>query len=135
MAQRTWYDSPETLNRKVYQINLTFYPQGTSNTAYTVTAGTLVDGKGVASVARNSSAGEYLITLQDTYARLLSKYGSIQMASATDLNLQFATIANVGTGTPPTIIVRALAGATPTDIAANANNSVSVTLTFSDATS
>lgn len=134
MAQRTWYDPPATLDRKVYQINLTFYPQGTSNTAYTVAAGTLVGGKGVASVLRNSSAGEYLITLQDTYARLLSKYGSIQMASATDLNLQFATIANVGTASAPTILVRALAGATPTDIAADANNSVSVTLTFSDAT-
>jgi hypothetical protein len=135
MAQRTWLEPAKTLDRKVYAINLTFYPQGTSNTAYTVAAGTLVGGKGVASVARNSSAGEYLITLQDTYARLLSKYGSIQMASATDLNLQFATIANVGSGSAPTILVRALAGATPTDIAANANNSISVTLTFSDASS
>ncbi|HEY5955555.1 MAG TPA: hypothetical protein VIV60_03335 [Polyangiaceae bacterium] len=134
MAQRTWYDPPKTLDRKVYEINLTFLPQGTSNTAYTVAAGTLVGGKGVASVVRNATAGEWLITLQDTYARLLSKYGSIQMASATDLTLQFATIANVGTATAPTILVRALAGATPTDIAANANNSVSVTLTFSDAT-
>lgn len=134
MAQRTWYDPPKTLDRKVYQLNLTFYPQGTSNTAYTVAAGTLVGGKGVASVARNATAGEWLITLQDTYARLLSKYGSIQMASATDLTLQFATIANVGTASAPTILVRALAGATPTDIAADANNSVSVTLTFSDAT-
>lgn len=135
MAQRTWYDPPATLERKVYQIHLTFFPQGTSNTAYTVAAGTLVGGKGVASVLRNSSAGEWLITLQDTYARLLSKTGSIQMASATDLTLQFATIANVGSASAPTILVRALAGATPTDIAANANNSVSVVLTFSDATS
>lgn len=135
MAQRTWYDPPKTLERKVYQINMTFYPQGTSNTAYTVAAGTLVGGKGVASVVRNASAGEYLITMQDTYARLLSRHGSIQMAAATDLILQFATITNVGTGTAPTILVRALAGATPTDIAANANNSVSVVLTFSDATS
>lgn len=133
MAQRTWFEPPLTLDRKVYHINLTFFPQAASNTAYTVAAGTLVGGKGVASVVRNATAGEWLITLQDTYKRLMSKYGSIQMAAATDLTFQFATIANVGTTTAPTILVRALAVATPTDIAANANNSVSVTLCFSDA--
>jgi hypothetical protein len=135
MAQRTWLESPKTLDRKVYEINLTFLPQGTSNTAYTVAAGTLVGGKGVASVVRNATAGEWLITLQDSYKKLLSKYGSIQMASATDLTLQFATIANLGTTSAVTVLVRALAAATPTDIAANANNSVSVTLCFSDADS
>jgi len=133
MAQRTWLESPKTLDRKVYELNVVFYPQGTSNTAYTVSAGTMVGGKGIASVVRNGSAGEWLITLQDSYKRLLKRGGSIQMAAATDLSLQFATIANVGTGSPPTILVRALAGATPTDIAANANNSISISLTFSDA--
>ncbi len=133
MSQRTQYESATTLDRKVKEINLTFYPQGTSNTAYTVAAGTLVGGKGVASVARNASAGEWLITMGDPYKRLLSRYGSIQMAAATDLQLQFATIANLGSTSSPTILVRALAGATPTDIAANANNSVSVTLIFCDA--
>lgn len=134
MAQRTWFTSAfGLLDRKVYDINLTFYPQGTSNTAYTVAAGTLVGGKGVASVARNAAAGEWLITLQDPYKKLLSRWGSIQMASATDLNLQFATIANLGTSSAVTVLVRALAVATATDIAANANNSVSITLRFSDA--
>jgi hypothetical protein len=135
MAQRTWLESPKTLDRKVYELNVVFYPQGTSNTAYTVAAGTMVGGKGVASVVRNGSAGEWLITLQDSYKRLLKRGGSIQMAAATDLSLQFATIANVGTTSAPTILVRALAGATPTDIAANANNSISISLTFSDADS
>ena len=135
MGQRTFlYNDAGRLERKVRIIDLTFFPQGASNTAYTVAAGTLVGGKGVASVVRNGSAGEYLITLQDSYKRLLSKYGSIQMAAATDLNLQFATIANLGSSTAAvTVIVRALAGATPTEIAANANNSISVTLVFSDA--
>jgi hypothetical protein len=133
MAQRTWQEPAVTLDRKVYDINLTFYPQGTSDTAYTVAAGTLVGGKGVASVARNATAGVWLITLQDSYKKLLSKWGSIQMASATDLTFQFGTIANLGTTSPVTVLVRANAVATPTDIAANANNSVSVTLRFSDA--
>ncbi len=129
MAQRTWQDTSRTmLDRKVYDINLTFFPAGTSNPTFTASAC-----KGVATIVRNGGAGEWLITLQDTYKRLLSKYGSIQMASATDLTFQFATIANVGSASAPTILVRALAGATPTDIAANANNSVSVTLRFSDA--
>lgn len=129
MAQRTWQDTSRTmLDRKVYDINLTFFPQGTSNPTFTASAC-----KGVASIVRNGGAGEWLITLQDTYKRLLSKYGSIQMASSTDLQLQFATIANLGSTSAVTVLVRALAGATPTDIAANANNSVSVTLRFSDA--
>lgn len=137
MAQRTWFfDEEGLLDRKVRTINLTFFPQGASNTAYTVAAGTLVGGKGVASVARNAAAGEYLITLQDSYKKILSKYGSIQMAAATDLTFQFSTIANLGsTTTGVTILVRALAVATTTDIAANANNSISVTITFSDADS
>ena len=134
MAQRSWlFSALGLLDRKVYDINLTFYPQGNSTTAYTVAAGTLVGGKGVASVARTSNAGEWLITLQDPYKKLLSRWGSIQMASATDLVLQFATIANLGTTSAVTVLVRANAVATPTDIAADANNSVSVTLRFSDA--
>lgn len=130
MAQRTWLESPQTLDRKVHAVSMTFFPQGTSDPTFTASAC-----KGVASIVRNGGAGEWLITLQDTHKRLLSKWGSIQMASATDLTFQFATIANVGTTSAVTVLVRALAGATPTDIAANANNSVSVTLLFSDADS
>lgn len=130
MAQRTWLDAPQTLDRKVHAVSMTFFPQGTSNPTFTASAC-----KGVATIVRNGGAGEWLITLQDTHKRLLSKWGSIQMASATDLTFQFATIANVGTTSAVTVLVRALAGATPTDIAANANNSVSVTLLFSDADS
>lgn len=115
------------LDRKVYDINATFFPAGTSNPTFTASAC-----KGVASIVRNGTAGEWLVTLQDTYKRLLSKWGSIQMASATDLTFQFATIANVGSNAPVTILIRANAGATPTDISANANNSVSFTLRFSD---
>lgn len=132
MASRTFSGPPLSLERKVYEIHATFFPQGTSNPTFTA-----ANCKGVASIVRNGGAGEWLITLQDCYKRLLSKYGSIQLASAADLNLQFATIANLGSSTnaPVTVLVRALAGATPTDISANANNSVSVTLVFSDADS
>lgn len=128
MAQRSWQDTTRTmLDRKVEEINLTFFPAGAGNPTFTASSC-----KGVASIVRNGTAGEWLITLQDTYKRLLSKWGSIQMAASTDLNFQFATITGVGTNAVVTVLVRALAVATPTDIAANANNSVSVTLRFSD---
>lgn len=122
-------DTLLTLGKKRTLISVTFFPQGTSDP--TVNA---FDSRGVASVVRNGTAGEWKITLSDTWARLISKGGSIQMASATDLTLQFATISNFGSANAPTILVRALQGATPTDIAANANNSVSVLLVVTDST-
>lgn len=130
MSQRTWYQAVLTLFRKPKALHITFFPAGTGNPTTTAR-----DIKGVASIVRNGTAGEWLITLQDTYKRLVSKTGSIQMAASTDLTFQFATIANVGTTTAPTILVRALAVATPTDIAADANNSISVSLVFDDADS
>ncbi len=108
-------------------LNFRFFPAGASNPTTTAQ-----DIKGVASIARNGTAGEWLITLQDSYKRLLSAQATIQMATATDLVPQFATIANVGTTTPVTLLLRANAAATPTDIAAGANNSISVTLIFDD---
>jgi hypothetical protein len=128
MASRTFREPPQSLERKVYEIHATFFPQGTSNPLFTP-----ANCKGFASIVRNGTAGEWLITVQDTFRRILARGGSIQMASATDLNLQFATIAGVASTSPPTLIVRTLAGATPTDIAANANNSITVSLVVSDA--
>lgn len=127
MASRTWQQPPLTLSLKPRELNIRFFPAGTGNPTTTAQ-----DVKGVASIVRNGGAGEWLITLQDTYKRLIRATGSIQMASATDLTFQVATVANVGTTSAVTVIVRALAGATPTDIAANANNSVFVTLVFDD---
>jgi hypothetical protein len=76
-----------------------------------------------------------LITLQETYKRLLSAQATIQMTTATDLVPQIGDVSNLGTATPVTVIVRANAVATPTDIAANANNSITLTLIFDDADS
>ncbi len=127
MTQRTQYEPPTTLSRKPRMLNIRFFPAGTSNPTYSAQ-----DTKGVASIVRNGTAGEWLITLQDSYKRLLSAQATIQMATATDLVPQFATIANVGTATPVTLLLRANAAAVPTDIAAGANNSISVTLIFDD---
>lgn len=126
MTQRTQYEPATTLSRKPRMLNIRFFPAGAGNPTSTAQ-----DVKGVASITRNN-AGEWLITLQDTYKRLLSAQATIQMATATDLVPQFATIANVGTTSAVTLLLRANAVATPTDIAANANNSISVTLIFDD---
>lgn len=129
MAQRNFLPGPQGLSRKPKMLNIRFFPAAGANPTYTAQ-----DIKGVASITRNN-AGEWLITLQDSYKRLLSAQATIQMATATDLVPQIATVANLGTATPVTLLVRANAVATPTDIAANANNSISLTLIFDDADS
>lgn len=126
MSQRTWLESPETLSRKPRMLNIRFFPAGASNPTTTAQ-----DIKGVTSITR-SGAGTWLITLQDSYKRLLSAQATIQMTSATDLVPQIGDVSNLATTSPVTLIVRANAVATPTDIAANANNSITVTLLFDD---
>lgn len=130
MAQRTYLPGPQVLSRKPKMLNIRFFPAGTSNPTTSAQ-----DIKGVASIVRNGTAGVWLITLQDSYKRLLSAQATIQMTTATDLVPQIGDVANLGTATPVTLIVRANAVATPTDIAANANNSITVTLIFDDADS
>ena len=120
-------DTILTIGKKRTALNLRFFPQGTSNPTVNP-----FDSRGIASVVRNGTAGEFLITLNDTWRRLTAITATVQMATATDLVPQVATVANFGTSTAPTIILRLLAGATPTDMAANANNSVSVELVVCD---
>lgn len=131
MSQDTFLDTSRTsLSRKLREYHIRFFPAGTGNPTTTAQ-----DIKGVASIVRNGTAGEWLVTMKTPFKRLLSAQATIQMASATDLTPQIATVANLGTTSAVTIIVRALAGATPTDIAANANNSVMLSLFFDDADS
>lgn len=126
MTQRTQYEPPTTLSRKPRMLNIRFFPAGTSDPTYSAQ-----DVKGVASIGR-SAQGTWLITLQDTYKRLLSAQATIQMAAATDLVPQIGTVANLASASPVTMTVRANAVATATDIAANANNSITLTLIFDD---
>lgn len=133
MAQRTFLPGSMGLARKPKVLHFRFFPAGAGNP--TVAA---QDSKGVASIVRNGTAGEWLITLQDNYRRLLSAQATIQMAAATDLVPQFATIStavNARGATVMTLLLRANAVAIPTDIAADANNSISVSLFLDDADS
>lgn len=91
---------------------------------------TAVFGSAEFTVVRNGTAGEWKITFVEPYAQLLGENATIRMAAATDLKPQFATFTPATTGVPASILLRALAVATPTDIAANANNRVSFEMNF-----
>ncbi len=129
MAQKTWFEPPKTLSRKPYMLNIRFFPDTANAPTFNAQ-----DAKGVASIAR-SAQGVFLVTLKDSYKRLLSAQATIQMTTATDLVPQIGDVSNLATATPVTVVVRANAVATPTDIAANANNSIMLSLIFDDADS
>lgn len=114
------------------RIKFRFFPQGNSTTPLTVAAGTLVCAGGVTSVTRTATAGKFTIQLSETYVKLISAGASIQLsADTTDLTCQFGDLNLAATG-GATLVIRLLAGGTNTDMAANANNSVFVTLDFQD---
>lgn len=114
------------------RIKFTFFPNGTSTTAMTVAAGTLVTDGGVTSVTRTATAGKFTCLLSDNYLKLVGKQVSVQLAAdTTDLTAQFGTIDMAASG-GATVIVRLLAGGTNTDMSSDANNSVSVTLELQD---
>lgn len=110
-------------------ISFTFYPNGVSNAALPIDdpAGPTASAD-VASVVRNATAGEYLITMQYPVQRVLSRTADVQLAAVANLDTQYATQGNVGTGTPATFLLRTHATGVPTDIAQGAQNSVSVHL-------
>lgn len=87
-------------------------------------------GSGVAGVVR-TSAGLFTITLKPGgYISLLSAQATAQMATPTDVVPQLGVYVPATATAPATITVTSLTGGVATDIAANANNSISVLLAF-----
>lgn len=123
MAMRTQQQTLKRFGPGIKLIGGRFFPNGTSTSALTC----YTDG-GVVSVIRTGTAGTYTITLSDKYARLIGFRANVQHTTAADLQPQLGDVDL----TAKTIVVRVLAGATPTDIAANANSSVSFEFTFQD---
>jgi hypothetical protein len=80
-------------------------------------------------VAR-TNVGEYTLTLDRVYLQLVSATATVQLASVANLNMQVGTV-NLAART---VVLTALAGATPTEIAANANNRVHFSLQLRDST-
>jgi hypothetical protein len=95
-----------------------FRPNNTGAIDNTLNTGT--KGSSPFSVARTGT-GEYTITLDQTWASLVSATASIAMSTPTDLQPQWGAI---DVASAKTLVLQALAGATPTDIASNAANRV-----------
>lgn len=118
MANRQFYPM-NTQGTQHVNLNFSFAPAG---------AGAPVVGEGcagyVASITR-TGAGAFLITLVDKYAACVSAEAGLQLNAVADLKCQFGAIDVVSA---KTLALNVLAVATPTDIAANANNKVHVQL-------
>lgn len=132
MASRVQMDRIRCFGPGLKQLQFRFYPQGTSTTAFTVANGNLVTDGGVASVQRTSNAGEFTVTLDDPYLKVLAIKAQIQHTTAVDLVPQIGNISNAGTSSAITFIIRLLAGATGTDMTANGNSSVFVEVLLQD---
>lgn len=125
------YDPMWTRGKGVVTLQGMFYPQGTGtplfgSTAVKASASATKDASsssGGWSVAR-TGVGAFLLTLKDPNIReILDVQFQIGMASATDLKPQIGAI-TLSAGVA-TIAVSLLAVATPTEVAANADNRVS----------
>lgn len=126
MANRN-FKPIDAVSTKTHILSFSFAPNGSSAIDQTS-----IKGRGVASVAR-SAQGVFLITLADAYLALHSAQATIAMSAATDLVPQWGAI-DVTTSTGGTLVLNTNAGATPTDIAANAANRVYITLHLCDDT-
>jgi len=116
MADRN-FDFIQTLGKGRKIIAGSFLPNGAS----AIVADPLWLGYSVA----RSGVGSYTITLTDSYVALISLSCSLQLNAVADLKLQWGAIDVV---TAKTLVLNALAVATPTEIASNANNRIYFTL-------
>lgn len=123
MASRSQQQTPKRFGPNIKVIGGRFFPNGTSTSALTC----YTDG-GVTSVIRTGTAGTFTVTLTDKYARLIGWKIGVQHTTAADLVAQLGDVDL----TAKTFVIRVNAGATPTDITANANSSVTFEFTFQD---
>jgi len=119
LGNRPKCQGPNTIN-----VQFKFFPAGNSGTTPLTIAG---DRKMVTSVVRNGTAGEFLVTMADAYRNVMIT-PSLQLAAAVDQKLQLGTVSNENTSTPLTFIVRCLAVAAASEIAANANNVIHIAI-------
>lgn len=116
----------QAFGTKPKRVDLIIYPDAGNAPTWTSTGG-------VASVDFTAT-GKYTITLQDTYRKLRAfhaTYGT--SADNVDLYAQAGAVANVGTTSAVTAIVKLKTGANNTNAAAAAtDNRISVTLEFED---
>jgi hypothetical protein len=120
MAGRTFQPLLGALDPGVVTLGISWAPNGSSAVDQTS-----LKGRGVASVTRNS-AGVFTVLLQDVYNSVLAAVATAQLATAADIVAQVGTSTLTASG--KSIVVTLLAGATATDVVANANNRVNLLL-------
>ena len=120
MAGRTFQPLLGALDPGVVVLGISWAPNGSSAVDQTS-----IKGRGVASVARTAQ-GVFTVTMQDVYPTLLAAVATAQLATAADIVAQVGTSTLTANG--KTIVVSLLAGATATDVAADANNRVNLLL-------
>jgi|SRR4051812_90921 hypothetical protein len=112
------------------ELNVRFFPNAGSAPTFVQ-----ADNQYVNTIVRTSQ-GLYTITLSDPYVRFIAGYCQLQINAALGVGRQvfLGAVSNVGTTTPVTVQVffTDAAGAVQDPPAANANNSISVELYFSD---
>lgn len=108
-------------------VAITWYPDGTSAPTFQTDWA-----DGVAEVTR-TDVGTFLVRLADSYWRLWGYSATVQSSSAAALFAQVGDISNVASSSQITVVVRVVNGSgSPTEMTANANNSVCLTLLFND---
>jgi len=128
MASRIMPDNPKVMGPETKMINFQFFPQGNSVAALPLKG----DVELVTSVIRTGNAGEFTVTLADAYVKVLAITLQTQLNAFTNIDPQLGPISNAGTSTPLSFIVRTHATGVGTDIAANANNAVHVSMVLRD---
>lgn len=106
-------------NLGIEKISFHFPPNGASQPA-------AVTGRGVASLTR-ASTGVFTITLSDSYEDLVGASVLVGLATAADITVQLGA---VDVKSAKTIVLRTLASAVLTDIAADPDNIIWVELSL-----
>lgn len=113
----------QTLTPGLKALLIRIAPNGSSDPS-------IAEGEGAASVAR-TAAGRFTITLNDQWKVRPTIFATAEIVgNATDIYAQ-GGVYTAGTGTSgDTVVVRTLTGATETDVAADADNMISVLLVY-----
>jgi hypothetical protein len=104
-------------SREVVLICGSFAPAGT---------GTITGAKGDGWAATRSGVGVFTITFEHNWQDLIAAIGTVQLSTAADMDAQVGDY----TAASRTLVLRTVAGATETDIAADANNRVHFVVAF-----
>ena len=126
MSDRT-FQTMKALGTNLRKITFKFFPAGAADPTFSA-----IENPGIATITR-TGVGAFLVTLSDSYAQLRGVRADLAKSAATPNWAQAGAVANVGTGTPVTIVIRTVDGAgAGVDEAAAADTFVSGEALFND---